>query len=145
MTMAIGFLAAPEPVWVWPVSHEQQIVRQFDAPNSPWGAGHRGIDLAARTGDDVIAPVTGVVYFSGSVVDRGVLTIKTASGQLVTLEPVDAQVTSGRVRAGQTVGTVSSGHCTGGCLHIGLRVDGEYRSPARELGMSSRAVLRPLH
>ena len=144
MTMALGFLAAPEPVWVWPVSHGKQVVREFDAPNSPWGAGHRGIDLAARAGDDVIAPVSGVVYFSGSVVDRGVLTIKTGSGQLVTLEPVDAHVASGRVRAGQLVGTVSTGHCDGGCLHIGLRVDGEYRSPARELGISTRAVLRPL-
>jgi murein DD-endopeptidase MepM/ murein hydrolase activator NlpD len=136
-----GLLAGPDASWVWPVKHSHAVVRPFDAPDSPWGPGHRGIDLAAALGDAVIAPVSGTIYFSGRVVNRGVITIKTEHGHLVSLEPVEATTTSGRVRAGMRIGTVGSGHCSRGCLHVGLRVHDEYRSPAAELGVLSRAVL----
>jgi len=136
-----GLLTGPEASWVWPVKHSHAVVRPFDAPDSPWGAGHRGIDLVASKGDRVIAPVSGTIHFSGRVVNRGIITIKTDEGHLVSIEPVVATITSGSVRAGEPIGTVGSGHCQGGCLHIGLRVGGEYRSPAAELGVLCRAVL----
>ena len=136
-----GLLSGPEATWIWPVKHSHTVVRAFDAPDSPWGPGHRGVDVAASEGDRVIAPVSGTIHFSGRVVNRGIITIKTNEGILVSIEPVVATVTGGRVRAGKPIGTVGSGHCTGGCLHIGLRVGGEYRSPAAELGVLTRAVL----
>lgn len=145
LLMSMGLIAPPAPTWHWPTNGEQRVVRDFLAPSSPWGAGHRGLDLAARVGSTVTAPVSGQVRFSGRVVDRDVLTIETNEGWLVSMEPIDATVLSGRVRAGQKVGVVSSGHCRGGCLHVGLRIDGEYRSPARELGILRRAVLQPLY
>ena len=136
-----GLLTGPDASWIWPVKHSPAVVRPFDAPDSPWGPGHRGLDLAASAGDPVIAPVSGTIYFSGRLVNRGVITIKTDQGYLVSMEPVDATKTSGRVEAGARIGTVGSGHCAQGCLHIGLRVHGEYRSPAAELGVLTRAVL----
>jgi murein DD-endopeptidase MepM/ murein hydrolase activator NlpD len=141
----IASLVSPPPaVWTWPVATEKEVVRDFDAPDSEWGPGHRGLDLRASVGTVVVAPVSGRIHFTGDVVNRGVVTIRTASGWLVSMEPVrvDDEVGS-RVRAGQRIGRVAPGHCPGGCLHIGLRVEGEYRSPARELGILRRARLLP--
>ena len=144
LAVALSLFAPPEATWEWPVRHPPQVVRDFDAPRSEWGPGHRGLDLRARAGTAVIAPVSGRVHFRGDVVDRGVITIRTASGALVSMEPVRVDDDLGsRVRAGQRIGTVASGHCSAGCLHIGLRVDGEYRYPARELGILRRAQLVP--
>lgn len=136
--------APPEPVWQWPVDATPHVVRDFEAPHSEWGPGHRGLDVRAPVGTDVIAPVSGRVFFSGRVATRGVLTIETAAGHLVSMEPVMVvEQPPRRVRAGAVIGEVASGHCPGGCLHIGLRVEGEYRSPARELGILRRARLMP--
>ncbi len=43
------------------------------------------------------------------------------------------------------IGTVSSGgHCAAGCVHFGVRIDGEYVSPFLFLGGLPRAVLLPM-
>jgi murein DD-endopeptidase MepM/ murein hydrolase activator NlpD len=139
-----SFISPPPAEWQWPVSHEPAVVRDFEAPESQWGPGHRGLDLRAPAGTAVIAPVSGSVHFSGDVVDRGVVTIRTSTGQLVSMVPVVMDVEVGsRVRAGHHIGRVAAGHCPGGCLHVGLRVEGAYRSPARELGILRRARLLP--
>lgn len=138
-----GLLLAPPATWKWPVDHPPKVVRDFAAPLTEWGPGHRGLDLDAPVGSSVRAPVAGRIWFADRVATRGVVTIRTDQGHLVSMEPVITQVQAGqRVRAGQRVGTVASGHCRGGCLHIGLRVEGEYRSPALELGILRRAVLQ---
>jgi len=142
LSLVASFLQPPEPVWVWPVQATPQVVRDFDAPATEWGPGHRGLDLAARPGIEVVAPISGSVSFSGRVVDRVVITITTSDGDRVTLEPVELdEEPPTRVRAGQSLGRVAGGHCPQGCLHIGLREDDHYRSPARELGIERRAVL----
>ena len=139
-----SLFAPPEPVWQWPVDATPQVVRDFEAPHTEWGPGHRGLDLHAPAGTDVIAPVSGRVFFSGRVATRGVITIETGAGHLVSMEPVVVvEQPPSRVRAGVVIGEVARGHCPGGCLHIGLRVEGEYRSPARELGILRRARLMP--
>lgn len=136
-----GLFQPPDPVWRWPVDSAPLVVRDFVAPETPWGPGHRGIDVAARAGTRVIAPVSGTIHFSGDVAGRGVVTIRTPEGHLVSMEPVAISVDGKSVRAGRAIGHVAHGHCAGGCLHIGLRVEGEYRSPARELGILRRAIL----
>jgi len=35
-----------DPVGVWPLVPEPDVVEGFDPPDSPYGAGHRGVDLA---------------------------------------------------------------------------------------------------
>ena len=142
LSLVASFLQPPAPTWMWPVDATPAVVRDFDAPASEWGPGHRGLDLAARPGTTVRAPVSGSVSFSGRVVDRVVITITTAEGHKVTVEPVELdQEPPSRIRAGERIGRVAPGHCARGCLHIGLRVDDQYRSPARELGIERRAVL----
>src|SRR4029077_16692367 len=62
--------AAPHPAttptaWTRPVGGA--VVRPFDPPQSRFGAGHLGADLAASPGTAVRAAGPGVVSFAGSV------------------------------------------------------------------------------
>jgi hypothetical protein len=146
VALLVPFVLIPPPPpaqWHWPTEGPQHIVRDFAAPLTPWGAGHRGLDLAA-TGTTVFAPTSGVVTYSGMVVDRGVLSITTPSGDIISMEPVTPSVDLGsRVTKGQPVGVLNEGHCVTLCLHLGLRINGRYRSPRWELGVLQRAVLLP--
>ncbi|HET8958587.1 MAG TPA: M23 family metallopeptidase [Microcella sp.] len=141
-----GGVSQAHPGWTWPVDGARTIVRPFAAPPTPYAAGHRGVDLAAPAiGAPVVAPVSGVVHFAGMVVDRPLVTIR-AGELLVTLEPVAPGVVEGEsVRAGDTIGLLEPGHCgTRECLHVGVRLRGEYVSPLLYLGGLRRAVLLPL-
>lgn len=134
----------PDAIWEWPTEGDQRVLRDFRSPSTPWGPGHRGLDLVA-TGSDIVAPTTGVVSFSGLVATRGVLTLRTPEGILISMEPVTSLVNLGdRVEAGDLIATLQPGHCAQLCLHLGLREGGEYRSARRELGILQRSVLLPL-
>ena len=135
------------PRWTWPVGPVHDLDRSFHAPAGPYGAGHRGIDVAAQPGTAVRAPADGVVSFAGVVVDRPVLSIQHSDGLLSSIEPVTAQVAEGdRVSAGQVVGVVATGaHCSDRCVHFGVRRHGQYISPLLLLGGLAPAVLLPLH
>lgn len=138
-----------DPGWVWPVDGARIVERPFLAPAEPWSAGHRGVDLRAPgAGAEVRAAMGGVVHFAGVVVDRPVITVR--DGQLlVTVEPVEPLVVAGqRIAAGEVIGTLLPGHCGGAderaCVHLGVRLAGEYVSPLLYLGGLQRAVLLPL-
>lgn len=133
------------PGWVWPVDGPHVVVRPFVAPPTPYGVGHRGVDLAADGhGAEVVAVMSGVVHFAGTVVDRPVITVR--QGQvLATVEPVEPLVAAGdSVRAGDVIGILQPGHCARPCVHLGVRVAGEYVSPLLWLGGLQRAVLLPM-
>jgi len=109
----------------WPVD-DPIVVSVFRPPEADWRAGHRGIDLAARTGDPVRAMASGMVGFAGMIAGKPVVTVVLAGGARLTYEPVLATVHAGAlVRDGEVIGSVaaSGGHCGGGrgCLHVGLR------------------------
>lgn len=135
---------------VWPVESEAgagrpTVLRGWEPPPTPWAAGHRGVDLAARTGRPVRAAAAGRVSFTGPVAGRGVLAIElSGTGRpplRTTYEPVRAVVAEGeRVRAGQVVGVLGAGpfHCTSGCLHWGLRRGDRYLDPLSLLDPSTR-------
>src|SRR5690625_7837827 len=38
--------------WQWPTPPPHQVVHAFDAPDHPYGPGHRGIDIAATRSDE---------------------------------------------------------------------------------------------
>lgn len=140
--------AAPAPPtevagdWSWPTDAPHVVVRPYIAPTSDYGAGHRGVDLAA--GATVLAPADGTVFFAGRVVDRGVLSIDHGGGVISSYEPVETTLAAGdAVHRGQVVGTIDGGHCPVACLHLGVRVDGQYVSPLLFLGGVPRAVLLP--
>ncbi|MFJ8847813.1 murein hydrolase activator EnvC family protein [Streptomyces cyaneofuscatus] len=131
---------------VWPLAGRPAVLRGWEPPATPYGPGHRGVDLAARPGDAVVAAATGRVSFAGRVAGRGVLVIELAGSGApplrTTYEPVRALVGKGdEVVAGQPVGVLEAGpfHCAGGCLHWGLRRGDAYLDP---LSLLPRALLR---
>lgn len=133
--------------WAWPVGGGRQVLRPFIAPPTRYGAGHRGVDLAADAPDAdrvVIAPADGVVRFAGMVAGRPVLSIDHGDGVVSSLEPVASSVTAGTpVARGDPVGELLDGHCVRPCLHLGVRIDGEYANPLRWLGGAVIPVLLP--
>jgi murein DD-endopeptidase MepM/ murein hydrolase activator NlpD len=135
-----GFLTGPLPAGAASAGHRMMVspvepfraIRLFDRPDTPWGPGHRGIDLIAAIGQTVLSPGDGVVTFAGPVVDRGVISIRHTSGFVSSLEPVAPAVEVGAVvEAGETIGSVTGerGHCLQTCLHWGVREDGRYINP----------------
>lgn len=134
--------------WVWPVPEPRVLERPFDPPDHAYGAGHRGIDVGARAGASVTAPASGTVLFAGPVAGRSVVTIDHGGGVVSSYDPVVPAVAAGaEVAAGTVVGVVESGeamHCPDGCLHLGVRLMGEYIDPRPLFGRPVRAVLLPL-
>jgi murein DD-endopeptidase MepM/ murein hydrolase activator NlpD len=100
------------------------VVRRFLPAPTPWGSGHRGVDLAARVGQPVLAAGAGVVTFSGQIDGQGILTVTHAGGLRTTYQPVAAGLPTGSVVAlGQQIAIVAAepGHCAPAtCLHWGL-------------------------
>jgi murein DD-endopeptidase MepM/ murein hydrolase activator NlpD len=131
--------------WTWPTEPPITVVAPFRAPATPYAAGHRGVDLSAGAGQSVLAPAAGVVSFAGMVAGRPVVSLDHGDGIVSSMEPVSTELSAGEaVAEGAPVGTVGEGgHCDG-CIHLGVRVDGEYVSPMLFLGGVPRAVLLPL-
>jgi murein DD-endopeptidase MepM/ murein hydrolase activator NlpD len=130
--------------WAWPVPLPHPITRPFIAPESAYGAGHRGVDISSTAGAVISAPADGVVYFAGVVVDRPVLSIQHADGLVSSYEPVESDLPPGTpVRRGEAVGRLLPGHCASACLHFGVRLYGQYVSPLNYLGGIPHSVLLP--
>lgn len=128
--------------WSWPIMGPHTISRGYSAPTSAYSPGHRGIDVVADPGAEVLSPADGVVHFAGWVVDRNVLSID-HEGLYSTFEPVEALVHTGeKVTRGQVIGHLSTGpHCS--CLHMGAREGENYLSPLAMLSIVPAAVLLP--
>lgn len=120
--------------WYPPLGPPLQLEEPYRQPPTPYAAGHRGIDLPVSTGSTVYAPAGGVVSFVGKVVDREVVSIRVDARTVLSMEPVDAEGLSegDAVARGAVVGSATEGgHCGSACLHLGVRVDGEYVNPMR--------------
>ncbi|WP_344002911.1 M23 family metallopeptidase [Streptomyces thermocarboxydovorans] len=120
----------------WPVGVRPPVLRGWEPPATPYGRGHRGVDLAAPAGTPVRAVAAGRVFFAGRVAGKGVLSVElsgTGDPPLrTTYEPVRASVRKGdEVTAGEVIGVVEPGgsHCTAPCLHWGLRREDTYLNP----------------
>ncbi len=143
-TVATAPGGARAPAWVWPVDEPHPIVRAFEAPETPYSAGHRGIDISAPAGATVRAPAGGIIHFSGFVVNRYVVSIDHGGGILSSFEPVLPELAEGTIVVrGQKIGALQSGHCRAPCLHMGVRLHGQYISPLNYLGGIPRSVLLP--
>ncbi|MGV8913741.1 MAG: M23 family metallopeptidase [Rhodoglobus sp.] len=137
-------VSATEAPWDWPVADPHPIIRPYIAPETPYSAGHRGIDIGLSGGNEVRAPLNGIVHFVGIVVDRPVLSLRHPDGFITSFEPVTSTLSRGdAVTRGQVVGEVQAGHCVQPCLHFGVRLDDNYVSPLNYLGGIPRAILLP--
>lgn len=149
-TFVPAVAAAPEPfdevtpVGVWPLRPDPDVVHGFDPPATTWGAGHRGVDLLARPGQQVRAALPGTVTFAATLAGRGVVVVAHGTTR-TTYEPVEAAVEIGAVvGAGERLGTVQDApsHCAPRtCLHWGW-VEGEsYLDPLRLVGLGPVRLL----
>ncbi|MCU1592719.1 MAG: Peptidase [Frankiales bacterium] len=125
--------AAPRPGFRWPLAGRPAVVRAFEPPQTRYGAGHRGVDLAGSTGEAVLAAGPGRVTFAGTLAGRGVVTVTHDGGLRTTYEPVTARVRVGQlVPAGASLGQLGAGHpgCrAAACLHWGLLRGQTYLDP----------------
>jgi murein DD-endopeptidase MepM/ murein hydrolase activator NlpD len=109
------------------------VIRGFDPPGSPFGSGHRGIDIAASSGSVVVAPAPGTVSFAGSVGGHLFVTVDHGGSLLSTCSFLSGiAVREGDlVATGQTLGLSGSGHPGDVTpnLHFGVRLGGAYVDP----------------
>jgi murein DD-endopeptidase MepM/ murein hydrolase activator NlpD len=128
-----------DPGGVWPLTPAPYVVRRFDPPESPFGAGHRGVDLLGHVGQVVRTALAGRVRFAGLLFGRGVVVVAHGTTR-TTYEPVAASVAVGDVvTVGEPIGrlTADRSHCLpAACLHWGwIRdADGTYLDPLLLVG-----------
>jgi murein DD-endopeptidase MepM/ murein hydrolase activator NlpD len=146
-------LPAPAPAtgerFAWPLAPPHPVLRPFQPPSTPYGPGHRGVDLGGYLNEPVLAADRGLVLYAGPLADRTLVSIEHPGGLRTTYEPVLPSVRVGEeVRRGQVIGTLQAGHpgCPATapvvCLHWGAHRQRTYLDPLRLLE-SGRISLLP--
>ncbi|MFI5609233.1 M23 family metallopeptidase [Amycolatopsis sp. NPDC051903] len=139
--------AAQQGRLAWPLTPRPKVTRYFEPPATEYGPGHRGVDLEAAVGQQVLAADVGVVVFAGDVAGHGVVAVDHDGGLRTTYLPLTPSVAAGdQVYRGQPLGTVTAGHpgCpSAACLHWGARRGEEYVDPLALTGTPSRMRLKP--
>jgi len=115
----------------WPLIG--RIINGYRAPGTPYGKGHRGIDIAAPVGTDVKASAPGVVAFAGSVAGNLWVSIdhpdgvRTSYGYLSSIAVAKGDL----VARGQVIAASGLGHPGTEIphLHFGARFGGDYIDP----------------
>ena len=134
---ALGAPVDPVPEGVWPLAPQPEVVRTFEPPDTLFGAGHRGVDLAGSLGQPVVAALAGRVSFAGPLAGRGVVVVDHGATR-TTYEPVAASVRVGQeVLRGDRLGTLrlEGSHCfPRACLHWGWRRGDTYLDPLLLVG-----------
>lgn len=124
------FLAPP--TYDWPVPGPP--VADFAATSSPWGAGHRGVDLPVAAGQPVHPMADGRVTWSGTVAGDTWATVSHADGVMTSYGPLQAPLGAAlgtAVTAADVIGRArGDAHGTDGRLHVGARRQGRYVDPA---------------
>lgn len=132
------------PVGTWPLRPRPTVVRGFDPPDSPWGAGHRGVDLLGRAGQVVRSALGGTVTHAGTLAGRGVVVVSHGATR-TTYEPVESHVEVGQaVEAGDRLGVLQAApsHCVPRtCLHWGWIEQETYLDPLRLVGLGPVRLL----
>jgi murein DD-endopeptidase MepM/ murein hydrolase activator NlpD len=120
----------PETVGLWPAAVAPVtggVQRAFEQPDSPYGRGHRGVDLITRRSEAVRAAMPGAVRFAGSVAGETWITVTHAGGLETTYGGVDPTVGVGeQVAIGQPIGRMRAGRRH---LDWGARLHGAYVDP----------------
>lgn len=138
-----GYLSVSR--FVWPTPNSKTISSPFGRRNSPTkGASsyHKGIDIAAPQGSNVLAIASGIVTFAGWSSSGGYMIIIEHSNHMDSRYCHLGEmlyVTKGQnVYAGQTIATVGpkyvsggrlNGATTGPHLHLGIRENGDDINP----------------
>lgn len=139
-------------VGVWPLVPRPKVVTGFDPPAQDWHSGHRGVDLAGTSGQEVRAAQAGDITYAGRLAGVGIVVVSHGATR-TTYQPVVASVRVGQsVAAGQVIGALHAfgSHCWPRvCLHWGLVSGEKYLDPLTLVGaepvrllplLTSRAV-----
>jgi murein DD-endopeptidase MepM/ murein hydrolase activator NlpD len=147
--VAQTFQRAAAASYPWPVVGP--LIRGFDPPDSPFGAGHRGIDITAPVGTTISAPAPGKVTFAGPVGGNLFLTIDHGNGLESTYSWLSALLVSKGtfVTTGQPIARTGWGHASDSVphLHLGFKLFDVYVDPLDYLAppsVSSFIRLAPL-
>jgi murein DD-endopeptidase MepM/ murein hydrolase activator NlpD len=102
-----------------------QLLRRFQRPATPYGRGHRGVDLAADPGEPVRAALAGTVAFAGPVAGVPWVTVAHDDGLDTTYGGLEPAVRAGdRVRVGGVLGhATAAGRIDWGARHRARYVD----------------------
>lgn len=143
-----GTRLSSEPSGAWPLTPRPEVVRTFDPPSLRWGSGHRGVDLAGRVGQPVLAALPGQVTFVGRIAGVGVVVVAHGTTR-TSYQPLAATAHRGdEVAAGAVLGRLewAGTHCLPAvCLHWGLLEGDRYLDPLTIVGGGPRPVrLLPL-
>ncbi|HYT77789.1 MAG TPA: M23 family metallopeptidase [Actinomycetota bacterium] len=115
----------------WPLPG--RVIRGFEPPPSPYEAGHRGIDIAAPFGSNVVASREGTVAFAGWVAGDLFISIDHADGVRTTYSWLsEVLVYKGQsVAREELIGRSGHGHpeLPEPHLHFGARVGSDYIDP----------------
>ncbi|MDX1510849.1 MAG: M23 family metallopeptidase [Nitriliruptorales bacterium] len=118
----------------WP--HDGPLGELFDPGDSPWGPGHRGIDIVVLPDDPVRAVADGVVTFAGAVAGTTWVTIEHQPGLLSTVGALAALAvaTGDTVGRGQVIGTTTGRiHDDVAGIHVSFRWEQRYIDPLEVL------------
>lgn len=145
LPLVIGATMATSPAlpaagtWTWPVVGP--VIRAFDPPETPFGSGHRGIDIAVPVGTVVVAPDAGIVTFAGPVGGELFVTLDHGEGLTSTYSWVSATLVrkGDAVARGAPIALSGRGHPGSSVphLHLGVRLNGVYLDPLEFLGPAS--------
>lgn len=132
-----GAAASVRVAYRWPA--DAPVLRGFDPPGTPYGPGHRGVDLDVAPGAPIHAAAAGRVTHAGPVAGTVWVAVAHADGVTTTYGPLaELRVTAGdAVADGQVLGVLAAtghagpGHDDGGHegLHWGARRGGAYLDP----------------
>jgi murein DD-endopeptidase MepM/ murein hydrolase activator NlpD len=108
-----------------------RVLQPFDPPATPYGRGHRGVDLAGVPGEPVRSALAGTVTFAGHVAGVTWVTVAHDGGLSTTYGGFASSMRTGDpVALGASLGTVTER----ARLDWGARRDGRYVDPLRLLG-----------
>jgi murein DD-endopeptidase MepM/ murein hydrolase activator NlpD len=145
----VGSAAPAFGTYDWPV--EGPIIRFFEAPATPYSAGHRGIDIAVPFGTAIHAPAAGTVTFAGWIAGSMFMTVDHGDGVKTSYSWVSgfAVAKGDAVNRGEVIAYSGHGHpdVPTPHLHFSARVNGVYIDPLlllRGLDLVSLIRLAPL-
>ena len=148
--------------FLWPTPNYTTITSPFGKRTSPTAGAssyHKGIDIAAAEGSNILAIIDGEITFTGFLGGGGYTLTLTSSSLQITychLSPIYIVQKGELVKQGQIIARVgpkyvygvpgnrytdsngrpTNGATTGVHLHLGFRLDGEYVNPLEYLSPS---------
>jgi murein DD-endopeptidase MepM/ murein hydrolase activator NlpD len=124
--------------FIWPVPASSRITSSFgdrESPTEGASSNHKGIDIGAASGSDILASAYGEVIISTYSTSAGNYIMLNHGGGVYTVYMHASKLlvsVGDTVKQGDVIAKVgSTGYSTGPHLHFGIRANGEYVNPSK--------------